>query len=145
MVRDAVVRNFEIIGEAVKRLSPDFCAAQPAIPWKQIAGFRDELIHEYFGVDLEQVWQVVVEKNATIESRDREGDSTCSLKGGRSYRAIDRRKSFPWKLEMNPNRLKFNSPYVSLPLHQPLRRQNGQTWSRAEHGSGTKRWREEED
>jgi len=68
IIYDAVIRNFEIIGEAVKRLSPDFCATQPAIPWRQIAGFRDVLIHEYFGVDLEQVWQVVVEEMPRLKA-----------------------------------------------------------------------------
>ncbi len=59
MSQDAVIRNLEIIGEAVKRLSADTCAKAPNIPWKQIAGMRDVLIHNYFGVQLERVWQVV--------------------------------------------------------------------------------------
>lgn len=62
MVQDAVIRQFEIIGEATKHLSPDFCAAHSGVPWKQMAGFRDVLIHQYFGVDLEQVWRVVIEE-----------------------------------------------------------------------------------
>jgi len=60
MVQDAVIRNLEIIGEAVKQLSTDLRTAHPQLPWKQIAGMRDVLIHHYFGVKLEAVWQVVV-------------------------------------------------------------------------------------
>jgi uncharacterized protein with HEPN domain len=57
--QDAVIRNIEIIGEATKNLSQDRKAAHPGVPWKQIAGMRDTLIHRYFGVKLELVWQVV--------------------------------------------------------------------------------------
>lgn len=59
MVQDAVVRNIEIIGEAVKNLSEDAKAGHPEIPWKQIARMRDKVIHHYFGLDLELVWGVV--------------------------------------------------------------------------------------
>jgi uncharacterized protein with HEPN domain len=57
--QDAVVRNLEIIGEAVKKLSEKLKSQHPDIPWKNIAGMRDKLIHEYFGVNLELVWDVV--------------------------------------------------------------------------------------
>lgn len=57
--QDAVVRNLEIIGEAAKNLSAGARALEAAIPWKQIAGMRDTLIHRYFGVKLEIVWEVV--------------------------------------------------------------------------------------
>lgn len=56
--QDAVIRQLEIIGEAVKRLSPEEQQARPDIPWRAIAGMRDVLIHNYMGVDLEAVWQV---------------------------------------------------------------------------------------
>jgi uncharacterized protein with HEPN domain len=59
MIQDAVIRNLEIIGEAVKKISPDTRARAPEIPWKQISGLRDVLIHDYFGVDLDTVWLVV--------------------------------------------------------------------------------------
>lgn len=57
--QDAVIRNLEIIGEAVKHVSPELRQQHPDIPWKRIAGMRDEMIHEYFGVDLTIVWNVV--------------------------------------------------------------------------------------
>ncbi len=56
--QDAVIRNLEIIGEAVKRLSPSLTNAHPGVPWRQIAGMRDKLVHDYFGVDLDLVWGV---------------------------------------------------------------------------------------
>ena len=59
LIQDAVVRNLEIIGEAVKHLSEALRQQHPEIPWKRIAGMRDEMIHEYFGVDITIVWNVV--------------------------------------------------------------------------------------
>lgn len=59
LIQDGVVRNLEIIGEATKRLSLEFRGEHPTIPWKQIAGFRDVLIHDYMGVDLDIVWEVI--------------------------------------------------------------------------------------
>jgi uncharacterized protein with HEPN domain len=59
LIQDAVVRNFEIIGEATKRLSQPLKDQQPHIPWRRIAGLRDVLIHNYMGVDLTRVWGVV--------------------------------------------------------------------------------------
>jgi uncharacterized protein with HEPN domain len=60
--QDAVLRKLEIIGEAAKKLSDDTRQRRPEIPWKQIAGLRDRLVHDYFGVDLALVW-VVVERD----------------------------------------------------------------------------------
>ena len=58
-IQDAVIRNFEVMGEATKRLSQTVRDAHPEIPWRQVAGFRDVLIHDYFGLDLDEVWGVV--------------------------------------------------------------------------------------
>ena len=52
----AVVRALEIIGEAVKKLPPAVKDRYPTIPWKDIAGMRDKLTHEYFGVNLKVIW-----------------------------------------------------------------------------------------
>lgn len=67
--QDAVVRNLEIIGEAVKRLSAGLTEAHPDIPWRQIAGMRDKLIHDYFGVDLDLVWEVVELELPRLQNR----------------------------------------------------------------------------
>lgn len=56
LVQDGVIRQLEIIGEATKRLSSEMCARCPNVPWQDIAGMRDKLIHDYFGVDLDAVW-----------------------------------------------------------------------------------------
>jgi uncharacterized protein with HEPN domain len=57
MIQDAVVRNLEVISEAVNNLSEQLKDGHEDIPWKQIAGMRDKMIHEYFGVNLELVWR----------------------------------------------------------------------------------------
>ena len=60
LVQDGVIRQFEIVGEATKNISISFRDRHPFIPWKDLAGFRDKLIHQYFGIDLETVWRSVV-------------------------------------------------------------------------------------
>ncbi len=60
---DAVVRNFEIIGEASNRIPDDFKTAHPEIEWRRIIGFRNRIIHEYFGIDYENLWRI---KNVNI-------------------------------------------------------------------------------
>ncbi len=59
LVQDAVIRNFEIIGEAAKRLSDEFIRAHTEVPWRRLAGFRDVLIHRYMGVDIGEVWNAI--------------------------------------------------------------------------------------
>lgn len=58
---DAIVRNLEIIGEAVKHIPKNLKLKYPAIPWKKMAGMRDRIIHEYFGVDNEILWKTIKE------------------------------------------------------------------------------------
>ena len=60
--QDAVIRNLEIIGEAVKKLPEDMLSRHPEVPWKDVAGMRDQLIHHYFGVNLRLVWGVVANR-----------------------------------------------------------------------------------
>lgn len=62
LVIDGVIRNLEIIGEAVKKLPLEIKRKYPDVEWKKIAGLRDILIHEYFGINLEIVWDIVVNK-----------------------------------------------------------------------------------
>lgn len=59
LIQDAVIRNFEVIGEAVKRVPEEYRQANPKIPWRSLAAFRDVLIHQYEGVSIDQVWRVV--------------------------------------------------------------------------------------
>ncbi|MDI6735527.1 MAG: DUF86 domain-containing protein [bacterium] len=56
---NAVVRSLEVIGEAAKKIPDNLREKYPQIPWKRMAGMRDKLIHEYWGVDLEIVWEVI--------------------------------------------------------------------------------------
>ncbi|RYG32764.1 DUF86 domain-containing protein [bacterium] len=59
--QDAVIRNIEVIGEASKQLSKELKESMPDEPWRQIGGMRDKLIHHYFGVNIERVWQTASE------------------------------------------------------------------------------------
>ncbi|MEO8823548.1 MAG: DUF86 domain-containing protein [Ginsengibacter sp.] len=56
---DAVIRNFEIIGEAANRLPEDFKDKYPNIDWHRIRGFRNRIVHDYFGVDFSIVWEII--------------------------------------------------------------------------------------
>lgn len=69
VLQDAIIRRLEIIGEAVKNLSKSFREKHPGIPWKQMAGMRDILIHEYFDVDLSLTWSVVKVELPSIKDR----------------------------------------------------------------------------
>ena len=57
--QDAIVRNLEIIGEAAKQISTSLRKRHPEIPWKSLAGVRDRLIHGYFGVNYEILWDII--------------------------------------------------------------------------------------
>ncbi len=68
-LQDAIIRRLEIIGEAVKNLPVSFKAKYSDIPWKQIAGMRDILIHEYFDIDLFLTWKVVKQELPRIKKK----------------------------------------------------------------------------
>ena len=65
---DAVIRNLEVIGEAVKKIPEEIRTQYPTVEWKKIAGVRDILIHEYFGIDAEIVWDIIENKLPILES-----------------------------------------------------------------------------
>lgn len=67
--QDAVARNFEIMGEAVKRISPALKAKYPDVPWRYIAQFRDRLIHHYSGVNFDIVWDIIKESLPVFEKQ----------------------------------------------------------------------------
>ena len=66
--QDAVIRVFEIIGEAVKSIPDEWTEKEPDIPWRQIAGFRDVLAHSYFAVNSSVVWAAAVEKAPLLKA-----------------------------------------------------------------------------
>lgn len=67
--QSAVIRQLEVVGEAVKQLSDPLRKAHPAVPWRLIAGARDRLIHGYFQVDLDSVWTMVAEDLPVLKSQ----------------------------------------------------------------------------
>lgn len=69
LVVDAVIRNFEIIGEASVHIPDTFRSNYPDIPWKQMAAMRNILIHEYFGVNLGTIWQTVQTRLPTLKQQ----------------------------------------------------------------------------
>jgi len=68
-LQDSVIRRIEIIGEAVKNIPAGLKVKYRGIPWKQMAGMRDILIHEYFGIDLELTWKVAVKDMPGIKNK----------------------------------------------------------------------------
>ncbi len=69
MTVDAVVRNLEIIGVAARQIPDDFAAAHSAVPWRRIAGLRNRIVHDYFGLDLAIIWEVIQTDLPELKSR----------------------------------------------------------------------------
>jgi uncharacterized protein with HEPN domain len=68
---DAVVRNLEVIGEAAKTIPEAIRSQHPEVDWKKLVGLRNILIHEYFGVDAELIWDIIQNKLASLEEQIR--------------------------------------------------------------------------
>lgn len=66
MMQNAVMRSFEVVGEAARRVSPEFREAHPEVPWRIMGDFRNKLIHNYFGLDLDVIWKTATEDAPTL-------------------------------------------------------------------------------
>jgi uncharacterized protein with HEPN domain len=64
--QDAILRQLTIVGEAAKRVSAEFRVSHPDVPWRQVAGFRDVVVHNYSRVDLQEVWRIIQEDLPTL-------------------------------------------------------------------------------
>ena len=79
LIQDGVVRNLEVIGEAVKNIPENIKSKKPEVEWKKIAGLRDILIHAYFGIDEDIVWDAV--KNKLLELKEKTNRDTFRNRG----------------------------------------------------------------
>lgn len=66
--QDAVIRNLQTLAESTKRLSEPLKAGRPEVDWRNIAGFRNVVVHDYLGIDLKQVWQIVEQDLPSLET-----------------------------------------------------------------------------
>ena len=69
LIQDAVIRNLQTLAESSQRISDPLKAAHPDMPWRNIAGFRNVLVHQYLGVDLDYIWRVVADDLPILKKR----------------------------------------------------------------------------
>lgn len=81
-VKDSNIRRLEILGEAVKNISDSLKKKYPKIPWKEIAGTRDKMIHQYFGVDLEIVWNIITKEIPKLKKEIKQIKKELLIKNG---------------------------------------------------------------
>jgi uncharacterized protein with HEPN domain len=65
--QDAILHNLQLLGESVRRISEELRGHYPEVPWRDIAAFRNVVVHDYLGIDLDLVWQIVVERVPELE------------------------------------------------------------------------------
>lgn len=68
IIQDAVIRNFEVMGEAAKRITPEYREQHSDVPWRMMVAFRDVLIHNYEGVDIERVWAIIEQELPVLKA-----------------------------------------------------------------------------
>lgn len=68
LIQDAVIRNLQTLAESSQRLGEPIKAGEPQIPWRAISGFRNILVHDYLGVDVDAIWQVVAVELAPLQA-----------------------------------------------------------------------------
>ena len=84
LIQDGVIRQLEIIGEATKNIPVDFRNKHIHIPWQDVAGMRDKLIHHYFGVDLDIIWEIIKKELPTLKKQMLEIKKECHVFGPKS-------------------------------------------------------------
>lgn len=105
LVQDAVIRNFEIIGEAarnIERDTPDMVQTNSQIPWRSIMGMRNQLSHGYFNVDQESVWATIADdlpklRQTLLTLRQREAARRLADMGGSEPDALAAPRRRPWE------------------------------------------------